>query len=172
MSTAGTPADDDSATASGAPTPSSYIPHAKKRGRREADEDGVVRRDTARTRDRGEGTSTKERKERQKLQRKNLFAKDLPAMMYAFGDDPEPLPETVAILEEVLVDYLTDLCKDAAGHSTNAKKLKLDDLKFALRRPQQARQLARVEELLYLQEDIARARRNLDITYGAKGAAF
>lgn len=63
-------------------------------------------------------------------------------------------------------------CKDAAGHSTNAKKLKLDDLKFALRRPQQARQLARVEELLYLQEDIARARRNLDITYGAKGAAF
>ena len=42
----------------------------------------------------------------------------------------------------------------------------MDDLRFALRKPQQAKQLARVEELLYLQEDIARARKNLDISYG------
>lgn len=45
----------------------------------------------------------------------------------------------------------------------------MDDLRFALRKPQQARQLARVEELLYLQEDIARARKNLDISYGKGG---
>lgn len=47
----------------------------------------------------------------------------------------------------------------------------MEDLRFALRRPQQGKQLARVEELLYLQEDIARARRNLgDIQYGKNAA--
>ena len=60
-------------------------------------------------------------------------------------------------------------CKQAAMHSTNAKRLKLEDLKFALRRPQQSRQLARVEELLYMQEDIARARKIGD--YGTMSGA-
>ena len=72
----------------------------------------------------------KERKERQRLQRKNLFAKDrewtghnlllislksgkraVPSMLYAYGDDPEPLPESIAVLEEIMVDYLTDLVR-------------------------------------------------------------
>ena len=32
-------------------------------------------------------------------------------MMYAFGDDPDPLPESVAVLEEIMVDYITDLVR-------------------------------------------------------------
>ncbi|KAK9894399.1 TFIID-18kDa-domain-containing protein [Cystobasidium minutum MCA 4210] len=100
-----------------------------------------------------------EKRGQQKLSRKNLFAKDLPSLMYAFGDDPNPLPESVNVLEEILVDYVSELCKSAAAHSPNAKKVRLDDLRFALRRPQQSKQLARLEELLYLQEDIARARK-------------
>jgi hypothetical protein len=75
----------------------------------------------------------KERTEKrggQKLSRKNLFAKDcewlfttnvqchadlytsnnaVPEMMYAFGDDPNPLPESVNVLEEIIVDYLSEL---------------------------------------------------------------
>lgn len=142
-----------------------------------------------------------EKRGQQKLSRKNLFAKEcmlpphlscqattaklnaiisVPSLMYAFGDDPNPLPESVNVLEEILVDYVSELvraynpmssvrrpstdrwpsqCKSAAAHSPNAKKVRLDDLRFALRRPQQSKQLARVEELLYLQEDIARARK-------------
>lgn len=85
--------------------------------------------------DGGAPGAPKERKDRQRLQRKNLFSKDcewearsevalylarlvlmfvafrppVPSMMYAFGDDPEPLPETVSVLEEVMVDYLVDV---------------------------------------------------------------
>lgn len=96
-----------------------------------------------------------------------LYYVTVKTMMYAFGDDPDPLPESVAVLEEIMVDYLSELCRAASLHSPNAKKLRLDDLRFALRKPQQRRQLARVEELLYAQEDIARARKNLDInSYG------
>lgn len=35
----------------------------------------------------------------------------MPSMMYAFGDDPDPLPESVAVLEEIMVDYITDLVR-------------------------------------------------------------
>ena len=31
--------------------------------------------------------------------------------MYAFGDDRDPLPESVNVLEEILVDYLSDLVR-------------------------------------------------------------
>ncbi|KOS13124.1 transcription factor tfiid complex subunit taf13 [Malassezia pachydermatis] len=30
--------------------------------------------------------------------------------MYAYGDVANPLPESVAVLEEITVDFLTDLC--------------------------------------------------------------
>lgn len=31
--------------------------------------------------------------------------------MYAFGDDPNPLPESVNVLEEILVDYVSELVR-------------------------------------------------------------
>lgn len=31
-------------------------------------------------------------------------------LMYAYGDVPNPLPESVAVLEEMTLDFLTDLC--------------------------------------------------------------
>lgn len=34
-------------------------------------------------------------------------------MMYAFGDDVDPLPETVMVLEEILIDYLTELVSNS-----------------------------------------------------------
>ena len=39
-----------------------------------------------------------------------LFYKDLRLLMYAFGDEPNPNPESVAVLEEMTVDFLTDFC--------------------------------------------------------------
>lgn len=75
-----------------------------------------------------------EKRGQQKMSRKNLFAKEresstryttatfirsiaeytvlilsVPSLMYAFGDDRDPLPESVNVLEEILVDYLSDL---------------------------------------------------------------
>ncbi|WFD02461.1 hypothetical protein MOBT1_001144 [Malassezia obtusa] len=39
-----------------------------------------------------------------------LFYKDLRLLMYAYGDVPNPSPDSVAVLEEMTVDFLTDLC--------------------------------------------------------------
>lgn len=47
---------------------------------------------------------------RRPFQQPGLFHKDLRVLMYAYGDVPNPLPESVAVLEEMTVDFLTDLC--------------------------------------------------------------
>ncbi|WFD42142.1 hypothetical protein MPSI1_000781 [Malassezia psittaci] len=39
-----------------------------------------------------------------------LFQKDLRLLMYAYGDVPNPSPDSVAVLEEMTMDFLTDLC--------------------------------------------------------------
>uniref|UniRef100_A0A6N2M9U8 Transcription initiation factor TFIID subunit 13 n=1 Tax=Salix viminalis TaxID=40686 RepID=A0A6N2M9U8_SALVM len=41
--------------------------------------------------------------------KRGVFQKDLQHMMYGFGDDANPLPETVALVEDIVVEYVTDL---------------------------------------------------------------
>ena len=95
--------------------------------------------------------------------------------MYAFGDDRNPANDTVSVLEEILVEYICDVvrslitimqaspdiwafqCQMAAGSSRKAR-LSIEDLRRVLSRPPDAKKLARMEELLFMQEDIKRAR--------------
>ncbi len=46
--------------------------------------------------------------------------------------------------------------------TTRKSTIKLDDLKRVLSRPADAKKLARMEELLFMQEDIKRARAQFD----------
>ncbi|GAA5904079.1 hypothetical protein JCM6882_003819 [Rhodosporidiobolus microsporus] len=94
-----------------------------------------------------------------KLVKKGLFAKDLPSMMYGFGDD-SPAPDTVNVMEELVIEHITDICTQAHLISTNRGKIKVDDFRFALRRD--PKKLARLDELLFMQEEIARARRGFE----------
>merc|ERR1712087_800992 len=73
------------------------------------------------------------RRGRAPFSRRGLFSKELAPMMYSFGDVPDPNPDTVNVMEDLLVDYITSLCVSAHGVSTNRGKLKLDDVRFALR---------------------------------------
>ncbi|CEQ39451.1 SPOSA6832_00964 [Sporobolomyces salmonicolor] len=91
-----------------------------------------------------------------RLIKKGLFAKDLGPMMYGFGDD-NPAPDTINVMEELVIEHITDVCMQAHRISTNRGKIKVDDFRFALRRD--PKKLARIEELLFMQEEIARARR-------------
>ncbi|GAA5984291.1 hypothetical protein JCM10908_006127 [Rhodotorula pacifica] len=97
-----------------------------------------------------------------KLVKKGLFAKDLAPMMYGFGDDT-PAPDTIAMMEELVVDHITDICIQAHRVSTNRGKIKVDDFRFALRND--PKKLARLDELLFMQEEIARARRGFDNSF-------
>ncbi|RKP27560.1 transcription initiation factor IID, 18kDa subunit, partial [Syncephalis pseudoplumigaleata] len=78
-------------------------------------------------------------------------------MMYGFGDVPHPDMDTVNVLEEMVVDYITDMCHQAARLSSNKSKVTVDDFKYVLRHD--TKKLARVEELIRMSEDIKAARK-------------
>ncbi|KAF9464730.1 transcription initiation factor IID, 18kD subunit-domain-containing protein [Collybia nuda] len=88
---------------------------------------------------------------------KGLFTKDLKSLMYGFGDDRNPASDTVNVMEEILIEFITDVCQ-TAGTSSRKTRLSIEDLRRALSRPADAKKLARMEELLFMQEDIKRAR--------------
>ncbi|GAA5820498.1 hypothetical protein JCM11251_003018 [Rhodosporidiobolus azoricus] len=100
-----------------------------------------------------------QRQGQRRLVKKGLFSKDLPSMMYGFGDD-NPAPDTVNLMEELVIEHITDICTQAHQISTNRGKIKVDDFRFALRRD--PKKLARLDELLFMQEEIARARRGFE----------
>lgn len=91
--------------------------------------------------------------------RTNLFTNDLKSLLYAYGDVSNPHPETVAVLEDILQEYIAAMCFEAyrVAKAANRQKLKVDDFKFALRND--PRKLGRVEELLTLQKEIAEAKK-------------
>ncbi|ORY55113.1 transcription initiation factor IID, 18kD subunit-domain-containing protein [Pseudomassariella vexata] len=63
-------------------------------------------------------------------------AKDISNLLYAYGDVPDPLPETVKVMDEILSEFVTGISFEACAHANTAKrqKLKFDDFEFALRR--------------------------------------
>ncbi|QRV99958.1 Transcription initiation factor IID, 18kD subunit [Ceratobasidium sp. AG-Ba] len=88
---------------------------------------------------------------------KGTFVKDLRPMMHAFGDHPNPAPDTVSVMEEILMDYMTEVCTTAMK-KTRKNQVQIDGLREALSHPADVKKLARMEELLFMQEDIKRAR--------------
>ncbi|KAI6166986.1 transcription initiation factor IID, 18kD subunit-domain-containing protein [Pisolithus thermaeus] len=88
---------------------------------------------------------------------RGLFTKELKSLMYGFGDDRNPANDTVNVMEEILVEFIVDVCQTAGGPQRKTR-LSIEDLRRALSRPADAKKLARMEELLFMQEDIKRAR--------------
>ncbi|OAV98082.1 hypothetical protein PTTG_01206 [Puccinia triticina 1-1 BBBD Race 1] len=136
---------------------------------------------------------------RPRISKKGLFAKDLTSMMFGFGDT-DPQRDVVNLMEEIVIDHISDVLITAHRRSTNRGKLKVDDIKsaleesttrvhnppthgsssrelikyspypFARRKVSLAeKQLSRIEELLFMQDDLARARGRADDlkAYGA-----
>ncbi|KAG0243977.1 transcription initiation factor IID, 18kD subunit-domain-containing protein [Mortierella sp. GBAus27b] len=93
--------------------------------------------------------------------KKYVFSKELKQLMYGFGDVPNPSNDAVGVLEDMLIEYLTDTCLQAAAVADKRGKVNVEDFKFVLRKD--AKKRARVEELLYMNEDIRRAKKIADI---------
>jgi len=89
--------------------------------------------------------------------------------MYGFGDDKLVSNDSVSVMEEILAEYIVDLCQVALSssrqlHSGQSSKLRLtiEDLRRVLAKPADSKKLARMEELLFMQEDIKRARKQFE----------
>jgi transcription initiation factor TFIID subunit 13 len=100
-------------------------------------------------------------------------------LMFGFGDDRNPASDTVNVMEEILIEYICDVVRapfllsacsgglcpsqcQIAGGSSRKTRLSIEDLRRTLSRPPDAKKLARMEELLFMQEDIKRARAQID----------
>ncbi|KAF7793132.1 hypothetical protein EIP86_004241 [Pleurotus ostreatoroseus] len=93
--------------------------------------------------------------------KKRLFDKELRQLMYGFGDDRTPASDTVDVMEEILIEYIIDI-----------SRLSIEDLRRALSRPADAKKLARMEELLFMQEDIKRARAQFEESEMNQASSF
>jgi transcription initiation factor TFIID subunit 13 len=72
------------------------------------------------------------------------------------------LPVTVRVLDEIVTDFVLEMCHSAAAFATYARrqKIKVDDFRFALRRD--PAKLGRVQELLRLERELKEARKVFD----------
>ena len=114
--------------------------------------------------------------------------------MYGFGDDKQVAGDSVTVMEEILIEYIVDMvsdpfcerpknnlthpqCQYAIQHTASKKtqtgataRLTIEDLRRALARDPKKR--ARMEELLFMQEDIKRARKQFEDGDGVDGGAM
>lgn len=88
---------------------------------------------------------------------RGLFAQDLRVMMYGFGDDICPLQQTVDLVEDIVVEYVTCMAHRAGAQAALKGKVGVEDILFLVRKDQ--RKWARIKELLEMQAVIKEARK-------------
>nr|AGW21635.1 NLS-TAF18 [Yeast integrative vector pTAF18] len=110
----------------------------------------------------------KKRKVDPKKKRKvliNLFSKELRCMMYGFGDDQNPYTESVDILEDLVIEFITEMTHKAMSIGRQGR-VQVEDIVFLIRKD--PRKFARVKDLLTMNEELKRARKAFDeANYGS-----
>ncbi|XP_050265430.1 transcription initiation factor TFIID subunit 13-like isoform X2 [Quercus robur] len=93
--------------------------------------------------------------------KRGVFQKELQHMMYGFGDDPNPLPESVALVEDIVVEYITDLVHKAQDIGSKRGKISVEDFLYLIRKVPQLDlpKLNRCTELLSMNEELKQARK-------------
>jgi transcription initiation factor TFIID subunit 13 len=74
--------------------------------------------------------------------------------LFAHGDVPQSLDGTKKVLDELITDFITELCFEAHRSASLAgrQKIKLDDIRFACRK--NPMYLGRIEDMLEKKKDI------------------
>jgi len=99
----------------------------------------------------------------QKNKRKRYFAGDLRHMMYGYGDVPNPANDAIELMDDLVVDYIVDITKKASKIAQRRGKMKpgTEDIVFSVRKD--PKKLARIEELLRMNEELKKARKAFDV---------
>lgn len=96
--------------------------------------------------------------------KKRLFTKEIRCMLYGFGDDEVPYTETVEVLDDLLMQYITDMTLKAM-HVGKKGRVHVEDIVFLIRKD--PKKYARVKELLTMNEELKKARKAFDAeSYG------
>merc|ERR1711884_416963 len=93
------------------------------------------------------------------LGRKRLFSKELRCMMYGFGDDQNPYTESVDLLEDLVIEFITQMTQRAMEVGRSGR-VQVEDMLYLVRRDK--RKYARVHDLLNMNEELKKARKAFD----------
>ncbi|KAK7598078.1 hypothetical protein V9T40_006313 [Parthenolecanium corni] len=91
--------------------------------------------------------------------RKRMFSKELRCMMYGFGDDQNPYTESVDFLEDLVIEFITDMTHKAMDIGKSGR-VQVEDILYLVRKDK--RKYARVKELLNMNEELKKARKAFD----------
>ena len=81
-------------------------------------------------------------------------------MMYGFGDDKNPYTESVELLEELVLKYITETTRQATDVKKTGK-ITVEDIMYLIRKDK--RKCDRVKELLVMNEELKKSRKAFDI---------
>ena len=89
------------------------------------------------------------------------FAKGLKSVLYGYGDEYNPLPETVSLMNQIVQEYILavtdEACDVAAEHGVKpGGKLEVESVLYVMRRDERKSQ--RIKELLSMQREITETR--------------
>jgi len=90
------------------------------------------------------------------------FLKDLPQMMFGFGDVQDPDPKTVELVQDLVFEFMEEMTYKAQEVSAKPGKLQTEDLIFAIRKDNKKN--ARAVELLAMNEELKQARKQFGST--------
>ncbi|KAM4682938.1 transcription initiation factor TFIID subunit 13 isoform 1-T1 [Amazona ochrocephala] len=97
--------------------------------------------------------------------RKPSAALTVRCMMYGFGDDQNPYTESVDILEDLVIEFITEMTHKAMSIGRQGR-VQVEDIVFLIRKD--PRKFARVKDLLTMNEELKRARKAFDeANYGS-----
>jgi len=82
-------------------------------------------------------------------------------MMYGFGDAKEPDPDTIELMEDMLVEYLTNVAHRSMEVAERRGRMQTEDLLYVIRNDR--KKFARVDELLEMNAKLKDARRNFEL---------
>jgi len=91
---------------------------------------------------------------------------DIATILYGNGDDPHPLPETIRVMDQILVDFIIELCYEAEAHAahSNRVKIKADDFTFAIRH--KGRMLGRTVDMFSGKKAFDKMRKHMNLDEG------
>lgn len=95
----------------------------------------------------------------QNNKRKLTFTKELSNMMYGFGDAEQPLAETTAFLEQIVIEFITKLVLKASNIG-KIGKITVEDILYLVRKDRQ--KYYRIKELISMNEELKKARKAFD----------
>ncbi|XP_065917026.1 transcription initiation factor TFIID subunit 13-like [Dysidea avara] len=91
--------------------------------------------------------------------KKRLFIRELKYMMHGFGDDANPHTETAELVEDLAIDFVTEMTLKAMDVGKKGK-VQVEDITFLIRKD--PKKHARVRDLLMMNEELKKARKAFD----------